>query len=49
MLTDDPGEDPQTYACKLLEVMLLECKGRIDQVSQVYISKCVYEFTNLYL
>ena len=33
MLTDDPGEDPQTYACKLLEVMLLECKGRIDQVS----------------
>lgn len=31
MLTDDPGEDPQTYACKLLEVMLLECKGRIDQ------------------
>ena len=33
MLSGDPGEDPQVHACKLLEVLLLQCQGRIDAVS----------------
>lgn len=34
ILTGDPGEDPECHAAKLLEVIILQCKGRgIDQVS----------------
>lgn len=34
VLTGDPGEDPECHAAKLLEVIILQCKGRgIDQVS----------------
>lgn len=34
VLTGDPGEDPECHAAKLLEVVILQCKGRgIDQVS----------------
>lgn len=34
VLTGDPGEDPECHASKLLEVIILQCKGRgIDQVS----------------
>lgn len=33
VLTGDPGEDPECHAAKLLEVIILQCKGRgIDQV-----------------
>lgn len=32
MLTGDAGEDPECYAAKLLEVIILQCKGHIDQV-----------------
>ena len=35
VLSGDPGEDPQVHACKLLEVLLLQCHGRIDIVSHV--------------
>ncbi|XP_020286261.1 importin-7 [Pseudomyrmex gracilis] len=31
ILTNDGGEDPECHAAKLLEVMILECKGHIDQ------------------
>ncbi|XP_019855725.1 PREDICTED: importin-7-like [Amphimedon queenslandica] len=31
VLTKESGEEPQTSACKLLEVLLLECRGKIDQ------------------
>lgn len=35
ILTGDPGEDPECHAAKLLEVIILQCKGRgIDQVSK---------------
>lgn len=35
ILTGDPGEDPECHAAKLLEVIILQCKGRgIDQVSE---------------
>ncbi len=33
ILSGDPGEDPECHAAKLLEVIILQCKGRgIDQV-----------------
>lgn len=35
ILTGEPGEDPECHAAKLLEVIILQCKGRgIDQVSK---------------
>lgn len=33
VLTSDMGEDPECHAAKLLEVIILQCKGRVDQVS----------------
>ncbi|KAF4529731.1 hypothetical protein B566_EDAN017735 [Ephemera danica] len=30
VLTGDAGEDPECHAAKLLEVLILQCKGRID-------------------
>lgn len=33
VLTGDAGEDPECHAAKLLEVIILQCKGRIDHVS----------------
>ena len=33
IMSGDPGEDPQIHACKLLEVLVLQCQGRIDSVS----------------
>lgn len=34
MLTVDAGEDAECHAAKLLEVIILQCRGRgIDQVS----------------
>ncbi|XP_034942293.1 importin-7 [Chelonus insularis] len=31
ILTSDAGEDPESHAAKLLEVIILQCKGHIDQ------------------
>ncbi|GAB6021254.1 hypothetical protein CHUAL_003869 [Chamberlinius hualienensis] len=41
VLTSDTGEDPECYAAKLLEVILLQCKGLIDQ--------CIPSFVTLVL
>uniref|UniRef100_A0A8B9HSZ5 Importin 7 n=1 Tax=Astyanax mexicanus TaxID=7994 RepID=A0A8B9HSZ5_ASTMX len=30
ILTGDPGEDPECHAAKLLEVIILQCKGRVN-------------------
>ena len=35
LLLEDPGEDVQSNAAKLLEVTILQCRGLIDQVSRV--------------
>lgn len=32
VLTGDAGEDAECHAAKLLEVVILQCKGRIDHV-----------------
>ena len=36
IMSGDPGEDPQIHACKLLEVLVLQCQGRIDSVSLLW-------------
>ncbi|XP_050295459.1 importin-7 [Anthonomus grandis grandis] len=33
VLTKDNGEDPEAHAAKLLEVVLLQCRGKIDQAA----------------
>ncbi len=37
VMSGDPGEDPQVHACKLLEVVVLQCRGKIDMVSLDYV------------
>ena len=34
MLSADIGEDAECHAGKLLEVILLQCPGQVDQVSK---------------
>lgn len=41
ILNGDAGEDPESHAAKLLEVIILQCKGRIDQ--------CIPSFVELVL
>lgn len=41
VLTGDPGEDPECHAAKLIEVMILQCKGQIDT--------CIGSFVELVL
>lgn len=36
IMAGDPGEDSQVHACKLLEVILLQCHGNIDSVSAAH-------------
>ncbi|XP_037934798.1 importin-7 isoform X2 [Teleopsis dalmanni] len=37
MLTTSPGEDPECHAAKLLEVIILQCKGQIDSVIPMFV------------
>lgn len=41
ILTGDSGEDAECHAAKLLEVILLQCKGHVDQ--------CIPSFVELVL
>jgi hypothetical protein len=51
ILQEDSGDDPQCHACKILEVILLQCQGHVDDVAhqsfdyyhvmQLYICLCV--------
>lgn len=46
MMEGDPGEDPQCHAAKLLEVILLQCKGHnIDQVVPVFVELMLNRLT----
>lgn len=53
VLTSDAGEDPECHAAKLLEVIILQCRGRgIDQVSCVfslYFVKLVHQGFNSWI
>nr|CAI5832904.1 unnamed protein product [Callosobruchus analis] len=37
MLTKDVGEDPEAHAAKLLEVVLLQCRGRINHAAPMIV------------
>ena len=39
VMSGDPGEDPQVHACKLLEVVILQCHGKIDSVSEIVVDQ----------
>lgn len=39
VLNGDAGEDPESHAAKLLEVIILQCKGRIDQVCKLSLNR----------
>uniref|UniRef100_A0AAQ4QTP5 Importin N-terminal domain-containing protein n=1 Tax=Gasterosteus aculeatus aculeatus TaxID=481459 RepID=A0AAQ4QTP5_GASAC len=46
VLTGDPGEDPECHAAKLLEVIILQCKGRgIDQVVPLFVTAALERLT----
>jgi len=46
MFEGDPGEDPECHAAKLLEVILLQCKGHnIDQVIPVFVELVLTRLT----
>lgn len=36
-MSKDCGEDPESHAAKLLEVVLLQCKGRIDSAAPLLV------------
>ena len=43
ILTSEAGEDVQINACKLLEVIVIQCQGRIDAVSG-YLQSSAYTY-----
>merc|ERR1719187_784036 len=46
MLEGDPGEDPECHAAKLLEVIILQCKGmNIDQVIPIFVELVLKRLT----
>merc|ERR1719376_1405489 len=46
MLEGDPGEDPECHAAKLLEVIILQCKGmNIDQVIPIFVDLVLKRLT----
>ena len=54
LLDADPGEDPECHAAKLLEVIILQCKGKnIDELKVAQAAKwrvgCVYKTTKIVL
>lgn len=36
-MTGDPGEDPECHAAKLIEVIILQCKGQIDNFMAIFV------------
>ena len=46
MLEGDPGEDPECHAAKLLEVIILQCKGmNIDQAIPIFVELVLKRLT----
>ncbi|XP_067646959.1 importin-7 [Eurosta solidaginis] len=45
MLTSNPGEDPECHAAKLLEVIILQCKGQIDSVIPMFVELALSRLT----
>ncbi|EDO49266.1 predicted protein [Nematostella vectensis] len=45
MLTEDPGEDDQVNAAKLLEVTILQCRGHMDQWLPFFVEAALERLT----
>ena len=45
MLTSNPGEDPECHAAKLLEVIILQCKGQIDSAIPMFVDLALSRLT----
>ncbi|XP_063236920.1 importin-7 [Bacillus rossius redtenbacheri] len=45
VLTGDAGEDPECHAAKLLEVIILQCKGHIDQCIPSFVELALQRLT----
>nr|XP_016934597.1 importin-7 [Drosophila suzukii] len=45
MLTGSPGEDPECHAAKLMEVIILQCKGQIDSVIHMFVELALSRLT----
>lgn len=45
ILTGDAGEDPECHAAKLLEVIILQCKGHIDQAIPSFVQLVLERLT----
>lgn len=45
MLTSTPGEDPECHAAKLMEVIILQCKGQIDSVIHMFVELALTRLT----
>ena len=46
MLEGDPGEDPECHAAKLLEVIIIQCKGmNIDQAIPIFVELVLKRLT----
>lgn len=49
VLSADVGEDAECHAAKLLEVVLLQCPGQVDQVTQHKVSLTLSAFLEMKL
>jgi hypothetical protein len=45
VLETEVGEDPECHAAKLLEVIILQCKGQIDQVIPLFVEVVLLRLT----
>lgn len=45
VLETEVGEDPECHAAKLLEVIILQCKGQIDQVIPLFVEVALMRLT----
>lgn len=45
LLTGDPGEDPECHAAKLIEVIILQCKGQIDEAIPSFVDLVLSRLT----
>ncbi|XP_068142883.1 importin-7 [Drosophila tropicalis] len=45
MLNGSPGEDPECHAAKIMEVIILQCKGQIDSVIHMFVELALSRLT----
>ena len=45
VLTGDSGEDAESHAAKLLEVVLIQCKGQVDSAVPLFVELALQRLT----